>query len=81
MRLSVIISGAVSVDAMTRPGRSPHVVELTADELDGFVIGGPTADDVSFTYDGRQLDTKEKVLAFLAELESAAVVTPHGGVD
>ncbi len=28
----------------------------------------PTADDVSITSDGRRLDTKEKVLAFCAEL-------------
>lgn len=29
----------------------------------------PTDDDVSITKDGRRLDSKEKVLAFLAELE------------
>jgi hypothetical protein len=29
----------------------------------------PTSDDVSITLDGRRLDTKEKVLAFLAEIE------------
>ena len=28
-----------------------------------------TADDVSITSDGRRLDTKEKVLAFLGELD------------
>lgn len=31
----------------------------------------PTADDVSITTDGRRLDSKEKVLYFLAELEAA----------
>jgi hypothetical protein len=31
----------------------------------------PTADDVSITWDGRRLDSKEKVLAFLAELDKA----------
>lgn len=31
----------------------------------------PSADDVSITWDGRRLDTKEKVLAFLAELDAA----------
>jgi hypothetical protein len=31
----------------------------------------PTFDDVSITKDGRRLDTKEKVLEFLAEIESA----------
>ena len=31
----------------------------------------PSLDDVSITKDGRRLDTKEKVLEFLAEIESA----------
>lgn len=31
----------------------------------------PTADDVSITWDGRRLDSKEKVLAFLAEIDTA----------
>ena len=31
----------------------------------------PTADDVSITWDGRRLDSKEKVLAFIAELDAA----------
>jgi hypothetical protein len=37
----------------------------------------PTPDDVSITMDGRRLDTKAKVLAFLAEIEAerAAGVT------
>jgi hypothetical protein len=30
----------------------------------------PTPDDVSITLDGRRLDSKEKVLAFLAEVEA-----------
>ena len=29
-----------------------------------------TADDVSITWDGRRLDSREKVLEFLAELET-----------
>jgi len=34
--------------------------------------GGPaTADDQSVTWDGRVLDTRDKVLAFLAELAEA----------
>jgi hypothetical protein len=38
-----------------------------------------TADDVSITSDGRRLDTKEKVLAFLKELaHERAASTPHG---
>ncbi|CAN5560107.1 MAG: hypothetical protein ACR2JF_18580 [Iamia sp.] len=31
----------------------------------------PTSDDQSRTWDGRVLDTKEKVLEFLAELDEA----------
>ncbi len=30
-----------------------------------------TADDVSITWDGRRLDSREKVLAFLAELQAS----------
>jgi hypothetical protein len=30
----------------------------------------PTSDDVSITCDGRRLDTREKVLAFVAEVEA-----------
>jgi len=33
----------------------------------------PTDDDQSRTWDGRVLDTKEKVLEFLAELEEARI--------
>jgi hypothetical protein len=32
--------------------------------------GPSTADDVSVTWDGRRLDTKDKVVAFLAEIEA-----------
>ncbi|MGH9164217.1 MAG: hypothetical protein ACRDZW_01730 [Acidimicrobiales bacterium] len=32
--------------------------------------GPPTADDVCITSDGRRLDTKEKLLAFLAEINA-----------
>lgn len=31
----------------------------------------PTPDDVSITWDGRRLDSLEKVLSFLAELDAA----------
>lgn len=46
---------------------------LTFEELAEAVRSAPTptADDVSITWDGRRLDTKEKVLAFVAELEAA----------
>jgi hypothetical protein len=52
---------------------------LSLDELDDLIRHAPppTADDVSITMDGRRLDTKEKALAFLAEIEAerAAGVT------
>ena len=40
-------------------------------ELDDLIRHAPppTSDDVSITMDGRRLDTKEKVLAFLAEID------------
>ena len=55
------------------------------DELVDLVRHGPppTADDVSITMDGRRLDTKDKVLAFLAEIEAerAAGVTVEDLVE
>ncbi len=46
---------------------------LTFEELADAVRSAPspTADDVSITWVGRRLDSKEKVLGFLAELEVA----------
>lgn len=43
----------------------------TIDEWEKRLAGGspPTADDQSRTWDGRVLNTKQKVLEFLAELE------------
>ncbi len=45
---------------------------LSADEFVARVRAGepPTADDVSITLDGRRLDSKEAVLAWLAEVEA-----------
>ncbi len=51
-------------------GRAPRKV-LTADawrDMSRF-LPPRTDDDVSITKDGRRLDSKEKVLEFLAELE------------
>ncbi len=44
-------------------------------------LAPPTDDDVSITNDGRRLDTKAKVLAFLAELEAREMerAGPVGG--
>jgi hypothetical protein len=46
---------------------------LTFEELAEAVRNAPapTADDVSITWDGRRLDSREKVVAFLAELDAA----------
>lgn len=45
---------------------------LTFEELaDAVRRASPTAGDVSITWDGRRLDSIEKVLRFLAELEVA----------
>ncbi len=41
--------------------------------------GRPTADDVSITYDGRRLDSKEALLEFLAELEVEQAVAREAG--
>jgi len=49
---------------------------LSLDELDERLRQArpPTPDDVSITRDGRRLDTKEEVLAFLAEMEAERAV-------
>ena len=46
---------------------------LTFEELAEAVRDAPppTPDDVSITWDGRRLDSREKVLSFLAELDAA----------
>ncbi len=52
--------------------RGPKVLtgeELVA-KLESYNLP-PTSDDVSITIDGRRLDTEEKVLEFLAEVEEA----------
>ncbi len=43
-------------------------------------LAPPTDDDVSITNDGRRLDTKAKVLAFLAELEAEREMERAGPV-
>lgn len=46
---------------------------LTFEELADAVRDAPppTRDDASLTWDGRRLDSREKVLSFLAELDDA----------
>jgi len=36
----------------------------------GVVARPPTADDVTITLDGRRIDSKEKAIAWLAEIEA-----------
>jgi len=48
------------------------VLPITLDELQAALDGAdpPTPDDVSITLDGRRLDSKEAVLAWLAVVEA-----------
>ena len=44
---------------------------VTGDEWAAADIGGPpTPDDVTVTLDGRRIDSKEKAMAWLAEIEA-----------
>ncbi len=62
-------------------GRSPRKV-LSADAWRDMSrsLPPPTDDDVSITKDGRRLDTKEKVLEFLAVLEEEREAERTGSV-
>jgi hypothetical protein len=61
--------------------RTPQNV-LTADAWRAMSrsLASPTDDDVSITNDGRRLDTKAKVLDFLAELEAERKMERAGRV-
>lgn len=50
----------------------PPLWDMSREEFNEMLRDLPsaTSDDVSITKDGRRLDTKEKVLEFLAELEA-----------
>lgn len=49
------------------------LVKLTTEELRAMRadLPPPSPDDVSLTFDGRRLDSKDAVLEFLASLETA----------
>ena len=49
-----------------------QVLPMSGDEFvaRARAAGGPTDDDVSITRDGRRLDSKQAVLAWLAEVEA-----------
>jgi hypothetical protein len=49
--------------------------------LDHVTWSASTDDEVPIALDGRRLDTKEKVLAFLAELNAARDAEPSAGGD
>jgi hypothetical protein len=49
----------------------PSTVTELQERIDASSIGGPTHDDQSRTWDGRVLDSKDKVLQFIAELDEA----------
>lgn len=51
-----------------------QVIRLRPEDLED--LPPRTSDDVTITTDGRRLDTKEKVLAWLAELEHLRAGSP-----
>lgn len=74
------IAEAVTYAEATGPGKPRVERVLTRDEFNEMLrdAAPPTLDDVSITTDGRRLDTKEAVIAFLAELDAwrASTATP-----
>ncbi len=62
---------------------SDEKLPLTGDEfIERLRAGGPaTPYDVSITMDGRRLDTKEAVLAWLAEVEADRAAGRHVEFD
>ena len=60
-----------------------QVLPLSSEEFIARVRAGApsTADDVSITRDGRRLETKEAVLAFLAEVEADRAAGHHVEFD
>jgi transcriptional regulator with XRE-family HTH domain len=60
---------ALRAKPRTRPEK-PYLREMSGQEFNEMLQGGApaTADDVTITGDGRRLDTKDKVLAYVAEL-------------
>lgn len=65
------IEEAVQWAAETATG-PPVIRILTREEFNEMLRDAPppTPDDVSITHDGRRLDSKEAVLAFIAELDA-----------
>ena len=53
------------------PARLPATMEEFQARIDAATGGPPTADDQCRTWDGRVLNSKEAVIAFLAELAQA----------
>lgn len=74
---------AVAYAEATGPGKPPVERVLTAEEFNEMLRDAPppTPDDVSITTDGRRLDTKEAVLAFVAELDADRASTATPDVD
>lgn len=62
------------LDAPGEKPTQPYLRVMSGQEFNSMFHGGspPTSDDVPITRDGRRLDTKEKVLSFLAELDNAS---------
>ena len=69
---------ALEIPVGWREMRSQPVVSL--EQLAAVMRDAPArADDASVTRDGRRLDSREKVLAFLAELEEERARERAGG--
>jgi hypothetical protein len=64
-------------------GMPRKVLPLSSDEFVARVsaAGPPTDDDVSITRDGRRLDSRDAVLAFLAEVEADRAAGRHVEFD
>jgi hypothetical protein len=73
LRGSMRSNGPDDVGILLSMGRTqlPSTIEEFQARVDAATGGHATPDDQSVTSDGRVLDTKEKVLAFLTELDAA----------
>lgn len=74
--------GSAGTDGTLRPVPK-RVLRLSSEEFVARVraAGPATDDDVSITRDGRRLDSKEAVLAWLADLEAERAAGRHAEFD
>lgn len=74
---------ALAYAETTGPNKPAVMRVLTREEFNEMLRDAPppTPDDVSITRDGRRLDPKEAVLAFIAELDADPTSTTTPDVD